>query len=73
MHRGVATGPLLPDNIPEIAADLLSVGGHCGSSIGGATPKFWGGPNLRLYDRRYTSDLWPITHNSGIGDRHNLV
>ena len=37
-------------------------------SIGGATPKFLGGPNLRP-----TTDviqaIYGITHNSGIGDK----
>jgi len=38
--------------------------------IGGATPKFLGGwAKSAAYDRRSTSNLWPITHNIGIWDK----
>jgi len=53
---------------PSFVAMVFRNGLEYRNAIGGATPKFMGGPNLRLYDRRYTRDLWPITHNSG--DRH---
>ena len=37
-------------------------------STGGATPKFLAWTKCAADDRRSTSDLWPISHNTGIGE-----
>ena len=42
---------------------------YCRETIGGRHAKIFGWAKSAAYGRRFTSDLWPITHNIGIGDK----
>jgi len=55
--------------IIRFTIDIFNLFLHALTNHRGRHAKIFGWAKSDAYDRRYTSDLWPITHNSGIGDK----
>jgi len=68
---------LLPDYFDHLSA--ARIGGVCHGNVAvcvshkGRHAKIFGWAKLAAHNRRSTSDLWPTSHNIGIGDKRKSL